>query len=104
MRPCNAFPVIPCRLPIDLAQFETAEVTVGTDTTFIFHTADGTAITVVGCGFRFEPRGRRLVAGTVRAIFVVDERTHTPIASLEGLSIDIAASIRAEALFEAVGA
>ncbi|UOM36197.1 hypothetical protein [Acuticoccus sp. I52.16.1] len=73
---------------IDIRAFQTAEITLGTDTTFIFSTPDGRAVTMVGRGFRFGP-GRRLIAGTVRALFVSDGITHAPIATHDGLAIVI---------------
>ncbi len=80
--------IVPVQPTVDIRAFDTAAVTIGTDTTFIFTTLDGWAVTMIGRGFRFGP-SRRLIAGTVRAFFISDSTTLAPIAEHDGLAIEV---------------
>ncbi|ORE92456.1 hypothetical protein ATO13_16084 [Stappia sp. 22II-S9-Z10] len=73
----------------DLSDYVSVDVAIGTDTTFSFTTIDGLLITLIGRGFRFDARRRRLISGTLKAVFITDGRTGDAITSLQDLSIDV---------------
>lgn len=75
--------------PADGGLFTVRDRLIASDTTFIYNSANGLGVTLVGRGFRYDGSGRRLLAGRVKTMIVFDADSHEALVTLEGLSIDI---------------